>query len=245
MLLCDFLPSCQQKDKKSEVARQIFPLSTFYSVLTDFMQSQKDYSTIKISRIKHRCGQTIKPMFILCAFWFSFLGSLMCFCIGMTLCIFWGTFLLAPFLSCPGSFAETITASTSGLIYFPARTGSTMKFGAFSALCCGHECCLCPVCKLDVLVHFFCASYISRPNICCVKGLFFCVSHTLQPWQRCKYWRLVVLTERAVGQDVGPRCSCVIAADLTRHSNCERLCEPLCGSSQLRMQTALKWRLRM
>lgn len=218
------------------------------------MRSQRDESTFKISQSKDRCRQTIKPMFILCAFWFSFLGSLMCFCIQMTLCIFWGAFLLAPFSLCPGSFAETITALANGWICFlfpplktleacKARTGSTMKFGALLAL-------LWPRMLLMSCVWigcngpFFCAFYKSRPNICSVKRLLFCVSHTLQPWQGCKYWRLVVLTERAVGQDVGPRSSCVIAADLTHRSNCECLCEPLCGSSQLRMQTALEWRLR-
>lgn len=114
----DFLPCYQPKDKKSGVAQQIFPFSTLYSGLTDFMRSQRDKSTFKISQSKDRCRETIKPMFILCAFWFSFLGSLMCFCIQMTLCIFWGAFLLAPFSLCLGSFAETITALANGWICF-------------------------------------------------------------------------------------------------------------------------------
>lgn len=163
--------------------------------------------------------------------------------------------LSVPFSSCLGSLTETITASASSLICFPsqtieaskARTGSLMNFGALLALGCIvwpwmlHMFCV----WIGRPGQFFYASFISWPNICSVKRLLFCVSHTLQPWQHCKYWRLVVLTEWAVGQDVGPRSSCVIAADLTHRSNCECLCEPLCGSSQLRMQTALKWRLRM
>lgn len=162
----DFLQSYQQKDKKTEVAQQIFPFSTLYSGLTDFMRSQRDESTFKISQSKHRCRQTIKPMFILCAFWFSFLGSLMCFCIEMTLCIFSWTFLLSPFSSCPSSFTETITASASGLICVrppqdnrslqsQARTYDEIWCTLSTVLhCCGHECCSCPVCELEVLVHF-------------------------------------------------------------------------------------------
>lgn len=68
----DFLQSYQQKDKKSEVAQQIFPFSTLYSGLTDFMRSQRDESTFKISQSKHRCRRLLNPCLSCVLFGFHF-----------------------------------------------------------------------------------------------------------------------------------------------------------------------------
>lgn len=161
----DFLPSYQQKDKMSELAEQIFPFSKLYSGLADFMWSQRDEWTFKISQSKYRCRQTIKPMFILCAFWFSFLESLMCFCIEMTLLHILRNLSVGSILSCPRSLTETITASASSLICFPsetieackARTGSMMSFSAASFIVWPWM----PCEGIGCPGQYFCASYIS------------------------------------------------------------------------------------
>lgn len=112
----------------------------------------------------------------------------MCFCIEMTLCIFWAAFLLAPFFSCPGSFSKTITALTNSLILPPLFPKTSLQsrdkiyikiLCPLSAVlhCCGHECCSGPVWKVDVLAHF--SVHLSKLSeyLQCEEIILLCESH--------------------------------------------------------------------